>query len=236
MIRTLKALSALLGYPSEELIAALPAIKAAIGGEGLVPPHLRRQLDALIDDLAARDLFDAEGCYVQLFDRTRSLSLNLFEHVHGESRDRGQAMVDLLALYRQHGLDLGSRELPDYLPLFLEFLATRPLGEARGLLGEAAHVMAALGERLEKRESPYAAVMRALEALAEGKAAVTAPLADLDAIDENDFEALDRAWMDEPVTFGPDGGGDCPRVQSVLRAMDVAPGSTDGASRRGEGV
>ena len=96
--------------------------------------------------------------YVELFDRTRSLSLHLFEHVHGESRDRGQAMIDLKSLYEKNGLFLGAAELPDYVPVFLEFLSTRPLTEARTLLGQTAHILTALAERLEKRRSPYAAV------------------------------------------------------------------------------
>src|SRR5205823_11381964 len=117
-------------------------------------------------ELAADDLFDLQERYVWLFDRTRSLSLNLYEHVHGETRDRGPAMVALLELYRSQGLDLSANELPDFLPVFLEFLSTLPTARAASLLGEASHVLSALGERLHKRASPYRAVFGALSALA----------------------------------------------------------------------
>ncbi|MEJ2459788.1 MAG: hypothetical protein P8Y58_17260 [Novosphingobium sp.] len=76
-------------------------LKVALSRGGRVPvaaPGLSGSINltgALIDDLVTRDLYDAQERYVLLFDRTRKLSLHLFEHVHGESRDRGQAMVDL---------------------------------------------------------------------------------------------------------------------------------------------
>ena len=104
-----------------------------------------------------------------LFDRTRSLSLHLFEHVHGESRDRGQAMIDLKSLYESAGLEISATELPDFVPLFLEFLSTRPRAEACELLGQPAHILAAMAERLRKRHSAYEAVFRALVALAATK-------------------------------------------------------------------
>ena len=166
MIRTFKVLSLLLSYPTEEIRAAASGFHDVIESEGLVPARFRKGLHDVIDEVAARDLYDLQERYILLFDRTRSLSLHLFEHVHGESRDRGQAMVDLMALYESHGLYIGAKELPDYLPLFLEFLATQPLPEARSLLAQPLHVVTALGERLRKRKSVYAAVFRALEALA----------------------------------------------------------------------
>jgi len=159
--------------------------------------------------------------YVELFDRTRSLSLHLFEHVHGESRDRGQAMIDLKNLYEKHGLSFSTSELPDYLPAFLEFLSTRPSAEARQLLGQPAHILAALAERLEKRDAPYAAVFRALEALA-------VPAADSEQMDvvpegadadPNDFAALDAQWEEEAVTFGPAAAPSCKdRLVAQIRA------------------
>ena len=106
-------------------------LRAAIEVEGLVPAAVRRQLDDLLNDIAGGDLYDLQERYVLLFDRTRSLSLHLFEHVHGESRDRGQAMVDLLTMYEERGLAAVKNELPDFLPLFLEFLATLPQARRR---------------------------------------------------------------------------------------------------------
>jgi nitrate reductase delta subunit len=157
-------------------------------------------------------LFDLEERYVLLFDRTRSLSLHLFEQVHGESRDRGQAMIDLKSLYEKNGLAISATELPDFLPLFLEFLSTRSVGEARELLGQTAHITAALGERLAKRGSPYAAIFAALADLAAAadpaSAAVDALLAEPD-VDPADLAALDAAWEDAPVMFGPEAASNC---------------------------
>ncbi|MGL4542861.1 MAG: nitrate reductase molybdenum cofactor assembly chaperone, partial [Polymorphobacter sp.] len=132
--RTFQALGLLLSYPSAEVADVAQAAAEAIAGEALLPAPLVKQLALLADALATEDRFDLEGRYHQLFDRSRSLSLNLFEHVHGESRDRGQAMIELMGLYDQHGYLLAARELPDYLPLVLEFLSSRPLDEARALL------------------------------------------------------------------------------------------------------
>ena len=146
-----------------------------------------------------------------LFDRTRSLSLHLFEHVHGESRDRGQAMVDLKAQYEKAGLEQDSTELPDFLPLFLEYVSTLPAAEARDALAQPAHIFAALAERLRKRRSAYEAVFRALVALsaAKPKEDDVAALLALPDPDANDFAALDAAWEDEEVRFGPGANDGC---------------------------
>src|SRR4249919_4343118 len=130
MAKTFKALSLLLSYPSSELQQAVGELRAAIEAEALVPAAVRRQLDDLLNDIAGGDLYDLQERYVLLFDRTRSLSLHLFEHVHGESRDRGQAMIDLKAQYDQHGLSISAAELPDFMPLFLEYLSMLSLAEA----------------------------------------------------------------------------------------------------------
>lgn len=232
MIRTFKALSLLLSYPTAELQQAAPDLAAAIAAEGLLPERRHPALYRLVDRLASDDLYDLQEGYVLLFDRTRSLSLHLFEHVHGESRDRGQAMVDLQTMYAEHGLFVSARELPDHLPLFLEFLATRPMAEARELLGQPLHVLTALRERLEKRRSDYAAAFAALEALADA----TASPADLAAAraepddDPSDLAALDRAWAETAVTFGPDPdpAGACPKAEWMLQRMTDPPAAPAG--------
>lgn len=204
-MKTLKVLSALLTYPTAELQAAAPELKAALEAEGLLPRSRLAGIGELIDDIASRDLIDVQERYVLLFDRTRSLSLHLFEHVHGESRDRGQAMVDLLKVYEDAGYIPTATELPDYLPLFLEFAATRSPADALELIGQPGHVLTALRERLAKRRSAYEAVFVALLALTRTRlddAQIAALRAEPDP-EPDDLEALDQAWEDEEVTFGP---------------------------------
>ena len=220
MKKTFKALSALLSYPDEDLQKAAPELRAVIEEEALLPPETRRVLDPLIEAVATGDLYDLQERYVELFDRTRSLSLHLFEHVYGESRDRGQAMIELKALYEQNGLYLSASELPDYLPVFLEFLSVRPLAEARAQLGQPAHVLTAIAERLHKRQTPYEAAFQALAAIA-GPAPDAAGVEVLegDDVDPNDFAALDAQWEEEAVTFGPGAEPNCKdRLVSQIRA------------------
>lgn len=228
MHKTLKVLSALLTYPSTDLKDAASELRAAIDGDNALSAKQRSGIGRLLTEFETNDVFDLQERYILLFDRTRSLSLHLFEHVHGESRDRGQAMVDLQQLYESHGLFFASTELPDFLPLFLEFASTIPDGEARDLLSETAHIFEAIRQRLKKRKSPYEAVFWCLQSLAKGKpdpAAVKAMLATPDP-DANDLEALDAAWEEEEVRFGPD-AADCghENLAAKMRAgMRPAPG------------
>lgn len=204
-MKTLKVLSALLTYPSEDLLAARSELKAVMQREGVLSGADRAALDSLIETLAEGDLMDAQERYILLFDRTRSLSLHLFEHVHGESRDRGQAMVDLIKVYEDGGFTPTVSELPDFLPLFLEYASTRTPAEAIELIGQPGHVLAALSERLAKRSSPYQSVFAALVALSNAKldAAALNALREEPDPQPDDLEALDAAWEDEEVTFGP---------------------------------
>lgn len=230
-MKTLKVLSALLSYPTQELIDAAAELKAIIEAEAVLPKAQKTAVLGLIDDLAASDLYDAQERYVLLFDRTRSLSLHLFEHVHGESRDRGQAMVDLIKLYEDGGFTPTDKELPDYLPLFLEYASTREPREAIELVGQPAHVLAALRERLAKRNTPYEAVFFALVALSKAKldeAQLAALRAEPDP-EPDDFEALDAAWEEEEVRFGPSSNADCGRdglVAKLRHATRPAPGTS----------
>ena len=203
MATTFKALSALLSYPDGTLQDAADEIIAVIRADGLVAAPLRADLEAFVGELAAADLIDLQERYVELFDKSRRLSLHLFEHVHGESRDRGQAMVDLAELYEKGGLALAGSELPDYLPLFLEYLSTRPLDEARAVLADALHIVAALEERLTPRHAGYATVLAAIRSAAGDHAAVQPDRSDPPAETEGDLAALDAAWEETAVTFGP---------------------------------
>jgi nitrate reductase delta subunit len=208
-MKSFKVLSALLSYPSEELIAAAPEFSAILDAENLIPRRQRAALAALIDEIAQGEVYDLQERYGLLFDRSRSLSLHLFEHVHGESRDRGQAMVDLRAMYDRAGLTIAANELPDYLPLFLEFLSTQPVASAYELLGQPAHILAAISERIAKRQSSYQAIFDALVAMsaeAPQREAVGELLKGPDP-DPMDLQALDAAWEEEEVRFGPGAQG-----------------------------
>lgn len=223
MANALKIISALLSYPTQDLLDARDELTAALAADVMTGDREKEWLQALIDDLAEHDIYDAQERYVLLFDRTRTNSLHLFEHVHGESRDRGQAMVDLAAMYEAQGFEIDARELPDYLPLFLEYLSTQSEKEVANLLGQTLHITSALRERLQRRESIYANAFLALEMMAGVRAdaeAVAAILA-MPEDDPADLTALDRIWEDEAITFGGNAGeNDCgpDRLQRQMRA------------------
>lgn len=222
MDRTLKALSLTLSYPTAELQTAMPEIGRVLGTDPRLGTDTQAGLQRLADRLAQGDLYDLQESYVMLFDRSRTLSLNLFEHVHGESRERGGAMVSLIETYRGAGFEPATTELPDHLPVLLEFLASRPSSEAQETLADAAHILDALGARLARRESGYAAVFAALTQLSGAKAdteAVAEMLAHPDD-DPTDLAALDAVWEETEVTFGPDPNAGCPQVRDMLAQMD----------------
>ena len=223
--RSLKALSLILSYPSRDLQDAMPEIGAVLSGDLRIAPDTRAALRSLTARVGQGDLYDLQESYVMLFDRSRTLSLNLFEHVHGESRDRGGAMVSLIETYRGGGFEPATSELPDHLPVLLEFLSTRPFADVQETLADAAHILDALGARLVRRESGYAAAFAALLQLADTKAdaqAVAEMLAQPDD-DPTDLAALDAVWEETEVTFGPDPNAGCPQVRDMLSLMDAPP-------------
>ncbi len=195
---SLRALSRLLGYPDAELRLHLPDLKAALHSENAVGQTRLAELDALIDALSAADGLDVEAAYVELFDRGRSTALHLFEHVHGDSRERGPALIDLAQTYESAGLYLAPDELPDYLPAVLEFVSTQPPCEARAFLGETAHILNALFTALQQRRSAYASAIGALLELAGEQAR---------AVNIAPDEALDDTWMEPQVFDGCSSGG-----------------------------
>ena len=222
MDRTLKALSLVLSYPTRELQAAMPEIGGVLASDTRLTAAARRALRPLVEELIGRDIYELEEQYVMLFDRSRTLSLNLFEHVHGESRDRGGAMVSLLETYREGGYDPVTSELPDHLPVLLEFLSTRPFAEARDTLADAAHIFEALNARLVRRESRYGAVFAALLQLSGARVdrEAVAKLLDQPEVDPNDLQALDEVWEESEVRFGPDPNAGCPVSREILARMD----------------
>lgn len=203
-MQILKVISLLLDYPTEQLLAGRDELDQAISASREISPEQRNALHELLELVCENDLMDGQEHYGALFGRGRALSLLLFEHVHGESRDRGQAMVDMMAQYEEAGFAIGVKELPDYIPLYLEFLSTREDLEAREGLADVSHLLALLATRLDERESAYAGCFRALlqiagvepqEAMAEVREQVAAEVRD------DSLEALDKIWEEEAVDF-----------------------------------
>lgn len=226
MQMTLRVLSVLLRYPEQEMQQEVESLRAALEAESVLSASVSVALGEFLAEIGKRDLLALQENYVLLFDRTRALSLHLFEHVHGESRDRGQAMVDLNAVYKDEGMELASTELPDYLPLFLEFLSVLPPENAQEMLRQPLHVLAVLEQRLAERASPYASVFGALNELAAARADTeeVSVLLKEPQDDPHDLEELDRIWEEEAVTFGPGAASreaDCPRMSSLLEQMAV---------------
>jgi nitrate reductase delta subunit len=193
-----KAFSALLSYPSEEMRQALPEIHEVVWASPLVASREREALLALIAEVGEGDLLSAEERYVDLFDRGRALSLHLFEHLHGDGRDRGAAMVELKALYAAAGFEMATSELPDYLPVVLEYLSQRDMAEARDMLADCAHILASIARSLIARQSRYAAVPQALLVIAGEK---PVDVTDVKPAREEP-ETLDRDWVEQPAFAG----------------------------------
>jgi nitrate reductase delta subunit len=188
---TLKVLAHLLSYPDAALRRHLPELRSALQAEQALASARLAELQTLMAKLGGPDALEIEAQYVELFDRGRATSLHLFEHVHGDSRDRGPAMIDLAQTYEKSGLYLGPDEMPDYLPVVLQFVSTQPPAEARAFLGEMAHIFNAIFNALQQRNSAYASVLGALIELAGEKAHAVKVVPD---------EPLDTAW-EEPVVF-----------------------------------
>lgn len=218
-MKTFKVLSLLLMYPEPDWLDALPEMEAALAEEAGSNGDALARLAPLFDVLRRSGLIELQENYVATFDRNPSHSLHLFEHIHGESRDRGSAMIDLLHEYWKHDFDASVAELPDYVPLFLEFLSLLPPGEALSLLGDAVHVLAAIGRKLDANGSPYATVLQVLEALSPVAALELAepPVRDMD-------EAMEL--------FGPSMDG----VEPLLKPVPQVAVVQMPASRRNAGA
>ena len=221
MAHTLRVFAHLLSYPDATLREHLPELRKALRDELALSDARLIEVEQLIARLGSKRVMATEAAYVELFDRGRGTALHLFEHVHGDSRDRGPAMVDLIKTYEQAGLYLSSDELPDHLTVVLQYASTQPVAEAREFLREIAHILQAIFSALNRRESPYACVLAGLLELAGEKAqAVNLP-------PEDD---LDETW-EEPVAFAgcsiqgqakPPGS---PLHSPVISAADVQPQS-----------
>jgi nitrate reductase molybdenum cofactor assembly chaperone NarJ/NarW len=220
-----KAIGALLDYPTADMQQALPEIQQALEREGMLSATMQEGVNAFVARLTSGDLLDLQEQWVGQFDRSKRLALHLYEHSHGESRDRGQAMVNLALAYRMHGHELASSETPDYLPLFLEFLSQVHPGVARKYLADATDILEVLRIRLQERESTYAALLEALITLSARPAdqdEVEAILAG-EPQDPKDLDELDRQWAEEAVDFAPGAAlKSCPHADAAARERAAA--------------
>ncbi|MBL8300608.1 MAG: nitrate reductase molybdenum cofactor assembly chaperone [Rhodanobacteraceae bacterium] len=209
-MRLLKLVAVLLDYPADGLWEHADELRAAVAEPGLSSAR-RASLLQFLDGLLAADPMAAQERWLDLFDRGRAMSLLLFEHIHGESRDRGQAMVDLLSTYRRHGFELSARQLPDYLPVVLEYLSLRPAEEVRDWLSHVAHILELLAARAQERRSDYAALLEVLVEVAAGHVDVELLRRRVASEERDDTpEAMDRVWEEEAVRFGVEAPGeDC---------------------------
>ena len=226
MSKSVRVLAALLGYPDAQMRGYLPEMGDLLRQERALSASRLAELDELMDTLRSADPLESEGEYVELFDRGRATSLHLFEHVHGDSRERGPALIDLGQTYANAGLRLAEGELPDYLPAVLEFVSTQPAREAKAFLGEMSHIFNAIFGALHERNSRYASVLGALLELAGESAQPVKP---------RDEEPIDESWV-EPVVFdGCSSKGQAkpgqPQPIHIVRRSAATRDATQGDSR-----
>jgi nitrate reductase delta subunit len=204
-MKTFKLLGLLLTYPKDQLQAVVGSFAGVFVEEGILSKRQIKSLQPLMDDYANNDLIELQEEYVNTFDRSRNHSLYLFEHIHGESRDRGAAMVDMKEMYAAKGLHISSNELPDYLPVFLEYLSYCEIEEAIEILADGIDVVATIGAHLRKNKSVYAAVFKVIENLPDIKVdKIKVALAVINAPkDPETFDELDKEWEETPA-FGGD--------------------------------
>ena len=201
----LRVISRLMDYPTAEIHENVAELKQMLLDCPAFSVELKARMENWLADFENESLMDIQETYGSLFDRGRATSLLLFEHVHGESRDRGQAMVDLMELYKSHGFEIDARELPDYIPMYLEYLSYRPQEEAENGILDVAHIIALVGARLEDRDSGYGLLFRALLDLSRADITVDEFLTQAAKEErDNSLEALDKIWEEEAVKFGVD--------------------------------
>lgn len=219
----LKVVSRLLDYPTAELFSAADEIVDVVNQSDELSLKNRAELVDFIRQLTARDLYDAQESYDLLFDRGRALSLLLFEHVHGESRDRGQAMVDLMNVYKSNGFEVDSSQLPDYIPLYLEFLSEQSPEFIQEWLGDISHLLTMLSERLIDRKCYYNVLLDSLIQVS-GVEVDRAEIAEAVSKEERDdtVEAIDKEWEDKEIRFDDPVGGQCSSagMQNSQKSLD----------------
>jgi nitrate reductase delta subunit len=229
-MKTFKILGLLLTYPEGSVLKAHDELLQVIKDEAILPKSAIKKIEHFIDVQNSKELLEIQEDYVDLFDRGRAHCLHLFEHIHGESRDRGQAMVDLIETYKSKGVYIDNNELPDYLPLFMEYLSHCSFHEASDLLGDAIDVIAVIGKKLEKRGSIYAEVFSAIEVLSSvkpDKTKITQAIAEAPK-DPETLEELDEEWK-EAEAFSGDPVADCNSCNAFPNATEALNKQMGGA-------
>lgn len=220
----LKVISRLLDYPTAEMFAAQDELKAVVEKTEELTEQNRSQLADFIEQLTSRDIFDAQESYDLLFDRGRALSLLMFEHVHGESRDRGQAMVDLMNVYKKNGFEVNSSQLPDYIPLYLEFLSEQTPEFIEEWLGDICHLLTMLSERLIDRECYYSVLFDSLVEISGQEVGLEerAEIAEAVKAEERDdtVEVIDKEWEDKEIRFDDPMVGDCSSASGIQQSTN----------------
>ncbi len=197
MIWELKALACLLLYPDEELLKSLPEIESTLRESAELDASSKGQLKGLIEWIRETDMSSLQAAYVSTFDIGKHGSLNLFEHTQGDSRDRGHVMVELNRLYKEHGLELTTTELPDHLPVFLEFLAGLKREDAQLWLESVIGPIKKIDHELQLDASPWEAVTAALLDFAGAEREVVS-----ERTPDEMIPTLDAEYYEAPVTFG----------------------------------
>ncbi len=229
-MKTFKILGLLLTYPEGSVLKAHDELLQVIQDEAILPKGAIKKIEHFIDVQNNKELLEIQEDYVDLFDRGRAHCLHLFEHIHGESRDRGQAMVDLIETYKSKGVYIDNNELPDYLPLFMEYLSHCSFHEASDLLGDAIDVIAVIGKKLEKRGSIYAEVFSAIEVLSSvkpDKTKIAQAIAEAPK-DPETLEELDEEWK-EAEAFSGDPVADCNSCNAFPNATEALNKQMGGA-------
>ena len=165
-MRLYQVLSYLLDYPQEEWMTHLPTLRQWLASEELDDSE-REALTAFFDHLANTDLIELQRVYVDTFDLKAQHSLYLTHHLLGDDKNRGPALIDLGEYYRAWGMESIEGELPDYLPLMLEFTANLEEDEANMFLSQFGKVLGVLADNLEQSESAWAPLVRIAERRAQ---------------------------------------------------------------------
>lgn len=188
-----------MSYPNEQIYQLLDESLPILKAENLLDDKTLEGIGEFCTFFSTRTLVQWQEHYVQLFDYSRGASLYLFEHLHGDSKDRGQAMVDLINIYEEAGLTIDKSELPDYLPLFLEFLSLSTPEKAASYLAEVVDIVGVIHPKLAAKDNPFRHLLYAVIKLSAREpdekkiTMISSMMPDI---------SLDEAYEEKPVTFG----------------------------------